>query len=303
MGKYLPVLTIARCGSLNKAAGELGYSQPNLWHIVNNLEAELGTRIFHRSRQGVTLTDAGEALLERMARIEAQESSLHQLARTYDRNLVRIGVFPGLSGQWTAELLAGLKQTNPDLRIRLETTPSYRSGLDAVGDRVLDLCFSVLPGSPETESLTLWEEPYVLAAGADHPLAQKEQVRLEDVLGKAPLIPTGDCFDPDGPLWELFRRTEHVFMSDSAPLDPAFAIALAEQGMGVVLLPATGQDSLAAKENVRCIPLMNGPVRTVTLLCGHEESRSPLVNDVIASILSFSGKTIPRDQYAPSASA
>ena len=303
MGKYLPVLTIARCGSLNKAAGELGYSQPNLWHIVNNLEAELGTRIFHRSRQGVTLTDAGEALLERMARIEAQESSLHQLARIYDRNLIRIGVFPSLSGQWTAELLAGLKQTNPDLRIRLETTPSYRSGLDAVGDRVLDLCFSVLPGSPETESLTLWEEPYVMAVGADHPLAQKEQVRPEDVLGKVPLIPTGDCFDPDGPLWELFRRTEHVFMSDSAPLDPAFAIALAEQGMGVVLLPATGLDKVTAGECIRCIPLMNGPVRTITLLYGPKENCSPLVNDVIASILSFAGKTFPRDQYVPSVSA
>ena len=30
MGKYQPILTIARCGSFNKAAGELGYSQPNL---------------------------------------------------------------------------------------------------------------------------------------------------------------------------------------------------------------------------------------------------------------------------------
>ena len=59
MGKYQPILTIARCGSFNKAAGELGYSQPNLWHIVNNLEDELGTRLFHRYRQGVTLTDAG----------------------------------------------------------------------------------------------------------------------------------------------------------------------------------------------------------------------------------------------------
>ena len=303
MGKYLPILTIARCGSLNKAAGELGYSQPNLWHIVNNLEAELGAKIFHRSRQGVTLTEAGEALLERMARIEAQESSLHQYARTYHKNLIRVGLGPGLPGQWTAELLAELKQTNPDLRLRVETTASYREGLEAVADRAMDCCFSVLSGPPETEAIPLWEEPYVLVTGADHPLAQKEQARLEDVLGKVPLIPTGDCFDPDGPLWELYRRTEHVLMADSAPLDPAFAIALAEQGMGVALFPATGLDRVRAGESVRCIPLMNGPVRTVTLLCGPEESRSPLVNDVIASILSFAGKTFPQDQYAPSVSA
>ncbi len=145
MGKYQPILTIARCGSFNKAAGELGYSQPNLWHIVNNLEDELGTRLFHRSRQGVTLTDAGESLLERMARIEAQESSLYQLSRSYHKNLVRVGLFPGLSGQWTAELLAALKQVLPELQIMLETPGTYRDGMEAVADRALDCCFSVLP--------------------------------------------------------------------------------------------------------------------------------------------------------------
>ena len=303
MGKYLPILTIARCGSLNKAAGELGYSQPNLWHIVNNLEAELGAKIFHRSRQGVTLTEAGEALLERMARIEAQESSLHQYARTYHKSLVRLGLFPGLSGQWTAELLAELKQSRPDLRLRVETTASYHDGLAAVEDRALDCCFSVLSGSRETEALPLWEEPYVLVTGADHPLAQKEQARLEDVLGKVPLIPTGDSFDPDGPLWELYRRTEHVLMADSAPLDPAFALALAEQGMGVALLPATALDRVSARENARCIPLLSGPVRTVTLLCGPKENRSPLAEEVVDSILASARKSFPLDPCASSASA
>ena len=144
MGKYLPILTIARCGSFNKAAGELGYSQPNLWHIVNNLEDDLGTRLFHRSRQGVTLTEAGEALLERMARIEAQESSLLQYARTYHKNLIRVGLVPGLSGRWTAEILAELKQLHPELRLRAEIVPSYHDGQEAVADRALDCCFSVL---------------------------------------------------------------------------------------------------------------------------------------------------------------
>ena len=119
MGKYQPILTIAQCGSFNKAAGELGYSQPNLWHIVNNLEDDLGTKLFHRSRQGVSLTNVGKTLLEQMERIEAQESSLHQLARTLRNNQLRVGLLPGLPGNWMAELLSVWHREHPELRIKI----------------------------------------------------------------------------------------------------------------------------------------------------------------------------------------
>lgn len=283
MGKYLPILTIARCGSFNKAAGELGYSQPNLWHIVNNLEDELGAKLFHRSRQGVTLTDAGEVLLERMARIEAQESSLFQTAQTFQRNQIRLGLCPGLSAAWVAALLSTLKATAPDLHVKLETPETYRDGLTAVADQGLDLCFSVLPGSPDVEAVTLWEEPFVLAAGADHPLARLDRVSLADVVGKVPLIPWGDCFDSDSPLWPLYRRTEHVFLADSMALDTGVALALAERGLGVALLPKTAMEGPSGA--VRCIPLIDGPSRSVTLLRGEEEDRSPLAEEVISLTL------------------
>ena len=72
MGKYLPIITTARCGSLNKAAAELGYTQPSLWYIINNIENDLGVKLFDRTRRGVTLTEAGKRLVEEMERIEAR---------------------------------------------------------------------------------------------------------------------------------------------------------------------------------------------------------------------------------------
>ena len=272
MGKYLPILTIARCGSINKAAGELGYSRPNLWHIVNNLEDDLGTKLFHRSRQGVAVTDAGRTLLERMARIEAQESSLYQTAHTFRLHQVRLGLCPGLSAAWVAALLSALQDQAPDLHVKLETPETYRDGLTAVADQRLDLCFSVLSGSPEVGAVALWEEPYVLTAGADHPLAALDRVSLADVEGKYPLIPWGDCFDPDGPLCPLYRRTEHVLLADSVALDTGVALALAERGLGVALLPKTAVEG--SSETLRCIPLIDGPSRSVTLLRGKEQPGS-----------------------------
>ncbi len=110
---------------------------------------------------------------------------------------------------------------------------------------------------------------------------------MGDVPGKLPLIPWGDCFDPDGPLWEAYRRTEHVFMADSAPLDPALALALAEQGLGAVLLPATATDRVPAKRKLRYIPLADGPHRTVTLLYAKEAERSAALNDLVGFIAEY----------------
>lgn len=58
------VVAIADSGSLTRAAEILGLAQPALTQTVNRLEAEIGTRLFIRSRRGTMLTDAGHAIID-----------------------------------------------------------------------------------------------------------------------------------------------------------------------------------------------------------------------------------------------
>ena len=58
------VVAIADCGSLTRAAELLGLAQPALTQTVNRLEAEIGTRVFVRSRRGAMLTEAGHAIID-----------------------------------------------------------------------------------------------------------------------------------------------------------------------------------------------------------------------------------------------
>lgn len=53
---------VAKYKSFNKAAAVLSNSQPNISRTINNLEYELGCRLFNRSHNGVTLTEAGQEL-------------------------------------------------------------------------------------------------------------------------------------------------------------------------------------------------------------------------------------------------
>ena len=52
-------ITISETGSLNKAAETLYISQPSLTTAIQELEKEIGIRIFNRSGRGVTLTNDG----------------------------------------------------------------------------------------------------------------------------------------------------------------------------------------------------------------------------------------------------
>ncbi len=60
----LDFVTIARCGSINKAALELNISQSSLTRSLQRLEANLGAQLIIRSSQGIELTDLGKRMLE-----------------------------------------------------------------------------------------------------------------------------------------------------------------------------------------------------------------------------------------------
>src|SRR5258708_3507604 len=58
--------SVARTGNFGRAARELRIGQPNVSHQVQKLEQELGTQLLIRHGRGVTLTQAGSCLMERL---------------------------------------------------------------------------------------------------------------------------------------------------------------------------------------------------------------------------------------------
>src|SRR3981189_2989722 len=59
------LMTVARCGSMGKAAAQLSVSQPAISKTIADIEFSLGVRLLDRGPPGVEPTIYGRALLDR----------------------------------------------------------------------------------------------------------------------------------------------------------------------------------------------------------------------------------------------
>ena len=66
------ILAISETGSMNKAAEQLYVSQPSLTSSVQELEKEIGIKIFNRSGRGVTLTNDGSEFIRYAKQVVGQ---------------------------------------------------------------------------------------------------------------------------------------------------------------------------------------------------------------------------------------
>lgn len=283
MGKYFAVIKAAECGSLTRAAQALGYTQPSLGYIINNIEDDLGVKIFYRDQRGLTLTEVGAQMLEVMQRLEATDLQLHQIAQASKGALVRVGTFPSVSSQWLPEILAQFYQDHPGGQVRLEHQIYYLDGELGVKQHRMDCAFFTGDCPPGLDIAPLYKEFYYLVVSAAHPLAGRKEVTLQEVTQAGPFLPTNESFDEGNAQRDFFQQLNRNLLLDFQPQENRSILAMVERGLGyTVLPPLILADLLSPCLGVRCVPLTGAPSRTVSLLSPREQERSALASAFLA---------------------
>ncbi|GAA0948706.1 LysR family transcriptional regulator [Nonomuraea longicatena] len=171
------------------AAIRLGMAQPPLSQRIKRLEEELGVRLFDRSARQVRLTEAGRLLLGEARDIVARVDRLRELARHGDGAVLKVGVPPDLGAAVIAALVAGFRDSNPD--VRLAPAESWTADqVTSLTGGSLDVGIVRHPVTAPGLSFggTLVQTQGVLLADGDE-LAARAEVHLADLAGRELLMP------------------------------------------------------------------------------------------------------------------
>ena len=148
---------VVDAGSFSAAGRQLGMAPSSISRQVNELEAELGVRLFHRTTRKLSLTEAGQIYYERAQRVitEVDEARLAVSELGSPTGILRVTIPTGIGRELIVSAVPAFLARYPGVRIVLSMTDYLvdlvEGGFD-VGIRVGQLSDSSLKARKIEES-------------------------------------------------------------------------------------------------------------------------------------------------------
>ena len=239
------LVAAVEAGTVARAAERLHVTPPAVSQQIRLLESDTRLTLMERGRDGLRATDAGREVLAAAAVIEAE---LARCARALEAIASgtggRVMVGAVSTAKYVApQILASFWKLHPDVEVNL-----------AIGNRAetiallehgeVDLVMMGRPPSElDLETAVIAENPHVVVASPDHPLAARGDIAVEELLGHRLLVRepgsgTRQVFE------EMFSRNQ---LSPPTGLEATSNETIkqaAMAGLGVGLLSA---DTIAAE--------------------------------------------------------
>lgn len=250
--RYLDAL--ARHKHFGRAAEECAVSQPALSMQIRELERALGAELLERRQGATALTELGAEVARRAGYILNATRDLSDLARHSGRVLsgsLRLGVMPTLAPYVLPRVLPRLYRQHPEVRLDLFETQT-KTLVTELSHGALDVILLALPvDKGEFETLTLFEDPFLLAVPADDPLPERARVTVHDVNGRRLLLlEEGHCLR-DQALAYCARPGDSGTGLGATSL--ATLIQMVASGYGVTLVPEVAIDVEMRDERVKLL--------------------------------------------------
>jgi DNA-binding transcriptional LysR family regulator len=233
------MVSVAEEGRFTRAAARLHVAQPSVSSAISALEQELGAPLFHRARNEVVLTGAGEAFLpwarQVLADCEAGTAAVRDLLGLR-RGHLSIGATPSLTTNLLPPVLAAIHGEHPGLELTV-----YEAGSQDLVRRLeegeIDLAVVILPvNRPWIETSPLTEEELVLAVQPGHRLADRKSIRVGELEG-VPLVMFKDGYDLREATMDACRQAGFAPALAVSGLEMDGALALARAGVAAAVVP------------------------------------------------------------------
>jgi LysR family hydrogen peroxide-inducible transcriptional activator len=283
--------TVAEFGNFTIAAEKCFVTQPTLSMQIQKLEEELGVKIFNRSTKPIILTDIGEKIIIQAKKITQEPSRMDDIVST-EKGFIggefKLGIIPTVMPTLLPMFLNTFTKKYPkvDLKIEELTTVNITK---LIREGHLDAGIAATPlGMDTIIELPLYHEPFVAYIPDTNPLKSLDQIEIDDLNSSDVLVlEDGHCFrDHVLNLCQMNSFSKNRFDLKSGSFETL--IKLADEGLGMTLLPYLNADSLTTekKKNLKFFP-DPAPAREVSLIHSNSKLKLPVINVLKSTISSI----------------
>ena len=177
---------VVQCGSMAKAAAQLGVSQPTVSEIIADLEHTFGVRLLDRVARGVEPTMYGNALLKRgIAAFDELKQSTRDIAFLADPTIgeLKIGCAESIAAAVLPAIIERFAQQYPRVVVRVDDVPSTE--LTMLRERQHDLIVARMTkplGDDDLNVETLFDDQMVVATDSRNPWARRRKIALAELI-------------------------------------------------------------------------------------------------------------------------
>lgn len=249
-------IAVAEALNFSRAARKLQMAQPPLSRQIQQLEAELGVKLFVRDRRKVELTDAGRVLMHEGRILVNQTMLTMDAVRRADKGeygLVRVGLGSGL-GKRIKRVLVDHEKRYPDVDVQCKDILSTFQN-EALVERKVDVGFLRPPVDLlHLVSEPLFEEQFLVFLSKANPLARRRKLKLRQLANETLLLydrnQSMGVFDKTLELYRHAGVSPRILFTSTAPHEEAGAMLVASGkgiylGVGAVLSNPMGGSEVA----------------------------------------------------------
>jgi DNA-binding transcriptional LysR family regulator len=287
------MVCVAEERRFTRAAARLHVAQPSVSSAVGALEHELGAPLFHRARNEVILTGAGEAFLpwarQVLADCEAGAAAVRDLLGL-QRGRLSLGATPSLTTNLLPPVLAAFHSDHPALELAVHEAGS-QDLVRRLEEGEIDLAVVILPvDRPWVETTALMDEELVLAVSAQHPLADRRSIRVAE-LEQVPLVMFKGGYDLREATIDACKRAGFAPTLAMTGLEMDGALALARAGVAGAVVP----ESVVPPDGpLRAVRFRGGTLRrTIGLASRRDRPLSPAAQAFVAALDEHLGQVKP----------
>ena len=274
------VVAVADLRSFRRAAEQCGVSPPSLSAQIAEVESQLGVQIFERDRRSVSVTAAGVGIVADARRaLRAADDVVDTALRFRDplRGSLRIGMLPTIAPYLLPCWSKALSEKHRELVVlwaEEETAVLVRRLHARELDAALVADDVALAGLSRHAVI---HDPFVVAVPVGHPLAELDDVDVDDLRDHPLLLlDEGHCLrDQALTVCGGAGVREHPFRATSLQT----LVQMVASGVGITLLPWLAAPSECARSALVVRPLRGAPGRELVLAC---RADSPLSSTLAA---------------------